>query len=347
MHAQLVMGELRQGISLAEHTTLKVGGAARYFTRVTNIEELKAAACFAQQNTLPLFILGGGSNVLVPDAGFSGVVIQMGIMGVAVSIQDNEVTLTAGAGVVFDELVADSVQKGYWGLENLSHIPGTVGATPIQNVGAYGVEVSDCVVEVETLHLPTGTERTFSGAECAFGYRSSFFKTTEGKAYAVTRVAFVLSKRPLPRVHYADLQTQFRAELPTDPQVVRDCVITIRANKFPDWQAVPTAGSFFKNPIIERSQADTLKTTYPDLPMYDVGETHVKCSLGYILDKVCGLRGYREGAVRLYEKQALVLVADVGANAQAIDDFAEMIIKKVFTITGIRIEREVSTVSEK
>ncbi|MBY0309574.1 UDP-N-acetylmuramate dehydrogenase [Patescibacteria group bacterium] len=338
------MPRLAVGVSLARHTTLKVGGEAKYFTRVQSEEELRSAMSFAEQHSLPIFVLGGGSNVLVSDDGFAGVVIQMGIQGIMFAHTGEEVRVTVGAGVVFDEFVAHCVERGYWGLENLSHIPGTVGATPIQNVGAYGVEVGDCIFEVQTLHLKTATERTFSQAECDFDYRSSFFKTTEGSEYVITSVTFILSSSPQPRIDYGDLAMRFAHALPTDPQSVRAHIIAVRSQKFPDWQTVGTAGSFFKNPIIVRSHAESLKAMYPELPLYGVSETHVKCSLGFILDKVCGLKGYREGFVRLYEKQALVLVAETGVRAQDITMFADAISKKVFSATGIVIEREVTSV---
>jgi UDP-N-acetylmuramate dehydrogenase len=340
------MYTLREGVALCDYTTLKVGGKAQYFIAVTSGEELKTAALFAEQKALPFFVLGGGSNVLISDSGVKGVVVHMGILGWTERLDGDEVLLEVGAGVMFDELVAATVKKGYWGLENLSHIPGTVGATPIQNVGAYGVEVSDCIVEVKAFHFPSRTTRTFTTVDCDFSYRSSFFKTTVGKEYVVTSVTFALSKEPRPRVSYADLAKRYSDSIPNHPQDIRDSVISIRSSKFPDWHSTGTAGSFFKNPIIPRTQAEALREHYPDLPLYDVDALRVKCSLGYILDKVCGLRGYGEGTVRLYEKQALVLVAESGATAYEIEQFSDMIIKKVFSATGIQIEREVTFVSE-
>lgn len=341
------MPPLREGVLLRDFTTLKVGGPAHYFTGVATVEELKAIARFAKQNELSLLMIGGGSNLLVADSGFSGVVVKMEMTGVEIETENDTVRVRALAGMVFDELVAFCSERGYWGLENLSHIPGTVGATPIQNVGAYGVEVSDCIVEVTALHIPTLTEHQFTNAECEFGYRSSFFKTAQGKEYVVTSVTFALAVRPQPRLQYADLQAAFSDVVPLDPKNVRDAVISIRSQKFPDWHTVGTAGSFFKNPIITRAEAERLRVMYPLLPLYDVDVTRVKCSLGFILDKVCGLRGYRKGQVRLYERQALVLVAEEGATASDIEIFSEVITEKVFAATGIKIEREVRTVNEK
>lgn len=339
---------LRQAVSLAAHTTLKVGGQAEWFVVAESEEEIKAAAHFAKQNALPLFVLGGGSNLLASDAGFPGVVLQVGLRGIMYEIKsDTEVLLTAAAGEELDVVVADTVTRGYWGLENLSHIPGSVGATPVQNVGAYGVEVSNCVATVRTIHLPTATERIFTNDECRFGYRDSFFKTPAGKEYVITAVTYRLSRLPLPRLQYRDLTEWFRG-VTQEPSLVtvRSAIIAIRSKKFPDWRSVGTAGSFFKNPIITRAHAARLCVEYPDLPVYEVSEVYVKCSLGYILDKVCNLRGYTEGNVALYKEQALVVVATPDATATEITLFAKKIADIVFTRTQITIEWEVSEIKD-
>lgn len=264
-------------------------------------------------------------------------------MGRAYSEQRDDVTLTCGAGEILDAVVADTVARNYWGLENLSAIPGTVGATPIQNVGAYGVEVSSLVTAVRAVHVDTLEEKVFSTAACQFGYRDSFFKTSEGRAWVVVEVTVLLSKAPAPQLTYGAL-AELQSQTNLSSSQVREKVVSIRAGKFPDWHIVGTAGSFFKNPIISRAQYEQLCEKYPELPGYPTPVGEVKVSLGWILDHVCHLRGYCQDGVCLYEQQALVLVNVAAKNANAIDVFADHIANRVADKTGISIEREVRKV---
>jgi UDP-N-acetylmuramate dehydrogenase len=333
---------LAEQVPLAPLTTLKVGGVARYVATITSLTELEEAIHFAEREGLPVFILGGGSNVLVPDAGFSGLVLLIALKGVQYDTTTDKVLVTCGAGESFDDLVAKTVAKGYWGLENLSHIPGTVGATPVQNVGAYGVEIADVIEAVVVYDYATHTTMSLTPAACAFGYRDSIFKQPAGHTWIVVAVVFRLSQQAQPKLTYADLQVLTTVSTIT-PTLVRETVIKIRASKFPDWHVVGTAGSFFKNPIISIGEATRLQTEYPLLPVYGVDTDHVKVPLGYILDKVCQLKGVRIGNVGLYEAQALVLVAYAPVTATEIDTFADMVAQKVYQLTGIKIEREVQT----
>lgn len=338
-----MVSDWREYEPLAPYTTLQVGGQARYLTRITSEEQLHETVVAAKERALPFVVLGGGSNVLVPDGGYDGVVIVMATTGISEQSLGDQVLVTAQAGMLFDELVASVVAKGYWGLENLSHIPGTVGATPVQNVGAYGVEVSDLIASVTIYDTEREVYRTLTAAECQFGYRTSRFKTEYHGRVIVTAVTFRLECTPKPRIQYADLARWFGESVPDSPAVVRDAVMAVRSAKFPDWHQVGTAGSFFKNPIVPNEIAAALVAQYPALPFYPYSDTHVKCSLGFILDKVCGLRGFRDGHVRLFEAQALVLVAERGATATEIDAFANQIAARVCAATGIVIEREVQT----
>jgi UDP-N-acetylmuramate dehydrogenase len=256
---------------------------------------------------------------------------------------DTTVHLKVGAGEELDTMVASTVAAGWWGLENLSHIPGTVGAVPVQNVGAYGVEVAALIVSVTVYDLELKAVRELTPAQCQFSYRHSVFKEPAGKSLIIIAVTFALSRVPVPRLTYAELANRVAATgaVPT-PALIRSEVIAIRAAKFPDWKTVGTAGSFFKNPIVPSPVVAQLRATYPELPCYPAAPGYEKCSLGFILDKVCGLRGYRVGHVRLYEQQALVLVAESGASAAEIDAFATLVAARVFEKTGITIEREVA-----
>lgn len=339
MHSTLT---LNQNVPLAPHTTLGVGGAAAWFVEVASIEMVMSAVAYAKAHQLPFVVLGGGSNVLVPDAGYLGLIIKMNITGIReVATSRDTVTITVGAGVSLDTLVAYTVERGWWGLENLSAIPGTVGATPVQNVGAYGVEVADCIESVEVFDGMTDTVCLLSNHDCRFGYRTSLFKEFPSR-YIITAVTFTLSLLPRPQCEYADLRQYFGAGATPSLLAVRQAVQAIRAQKFPDWTVVGTAGSFFKNPIIPSALAQPLLQKFPDLPQYPAGDGMIKLSLGYILDKICGLKGYSNGLVGLYEKQALVVVVERGASARAVMAFADEIIKKVFLQTGIVVEREVT-----
>jgi len=335
---------IKQNVSLADHTTLHVGGVADYFVEVTTKAELKSALQYANAKALPSFVLGGGSNVLFPDEGFRGLVIKNAVRGLVVSKQDGEITVEVGAGENWDEFVSQMCEQGYWGLENLSAIPGTVGATPIQNVGAYGVEVSGLIAHVRAMHKTTLEEKVFTNAECQFAYRDSYFKSPAGKDWVVLTVTFALSTKAIstkarPSLHYADLHS-LQGQAVLTPNKVRDAVITIRSQKFPDWSEVGTAGSFFKNPIISNEQYQELQKYHPDIPAHQTSDGGQKLALGWILDKVCGLKGYCVNDVCLYQKQALVLV-NKGKSAEAISLFAQQVADTVFEKTKIKIEMEV------
>lgn len=332
---------IQENIPLRLHTTLKIGGPAAYFVDVVTVEELKAAVVFAEQKQLPLLLLGGGSNLLIGDAGFSGLVIKLGLSGRTYKEDGDRVLLTVGAGEELDEVVAEAVSRGLWGIENLSAIPGSVGATPVQNVGAYGVEVKDVITEVSALHVPTKNLRTFSSEECEFGYRDSFFKTEEGKKYIITSVTFLLQKNAQLKILYADLKNFFSNHSPTISDV-RAAVIKIRQEKFPDWRTVGTAGSFFKNPIITNEAATLLTARYPELPLHLVSATEKKVPLGYVLDKVFNYKGFRSGNVGLSDTQALVLINYGGASSEEVIAFSEAIKKAVLEKTNLKIECEVT-----
>ena len=337
---------LQENLALSAYTTLQTGGVARYVATVTNETELQEVAAFIHDQKLPYLVLGGGSNVLVPDEGFPGVVIVNNLKGLEyLEETEDSVVLEAMSGEVLDEVIEKMVEKGYWGIENLSAIPGTIGATPVQNVGAYGVEMSQVIVGVDVYDMKGQTQKYFSVEECLFAYRDSFFKTDKGKKYFITRVFIKLQKNPTPKVAYADLQKIFVSEMPTLSRI-REEVIAIRSAKFPNWKVVGTAGSFFKNPIIDEDHADNLKKQFPDLPMYEAGLHMYKIPLGYVLDKICRLKGIRYGQVGLYENQALVLVNHGGATSTEIKKFAQTIIDVVFKKTKIVITPEVQYIGE-
>ncbi len=333
---------ITQAVSLAEHTTLKVGGEALRFAAVHDEDELVAAVAHAKKEKLSITVLGGGSNVLVSDAGVSGMVIQNRIIGLALEDTNDATLLTASAGEVFDDIVAEMADIGVWGLENLSHIPGSVGATPVQNVGAYGVDVADLIQSVRVYDTETQEYSELSNADCQFGYRDSLFKKPEGKKYIVVSVTYAFAKDAGPTLDYRDLQNRFE-NTPT-PHEVRDAVIEIRSAKFPNWKEVGTAGSFFKNPIIEQSRYAILLETYPELPGFPTTDQKIKVPLGWILDKVLGLKGEGTEKVGTYQGQALVLINRGQATAEDITSFADEIVAKVKEATEIDVEWEVTKI---
>lgn len=335
--------DIKQNVPLAPYTTLGVGGIASFFVTVRTDAELEEAVMFAQERHLALRILGGGSNVLIADGLISGLVIQIASKGIHHEIQGTDVVLTIASGEFLDDVVLHSVEKGWWGIENLSHIPGTVGAAPVQNVGAYGVEIKDCVRSVRVFDTQVQQFLTLSNEQCDFGYRDSLFKTVQGKKYIVTEVTFLLSTVTQPKLSYRDLANYFKDEEPTLADI-RAAVIEIRSKKFPNWKEIGTAGSFFKNPIISKKQFDDLKKTYPELPGFSADNQAVKVSLGWILDKVLHLRGFTEGNVATYSEQALVLVASKNATAREIETFANKIVEKIKNETQISVEWEVSKI---
>lgn len=332
---------IERDVPLAPYTTFKTGGNAEYFASVTNVEEVEAALQFAKQTAAPLHVLGGGSNLLVADEGIAGLVIKNAIETYVVTEEGDGVLVTAGAGMNFDNLVARTVSEGWWGLENLSHIPGTVGATPVQNVGAYGVEVADVIEWVTAVDILTHKEIRCNNSECQFGYRDSRFKQ-QPERYFITSVTFRLLKTPTPQLTYKDLEAKKFDTKTVTSEEVRQAVIAIRSKKFPDWSVVGTAGSFFKNPVITQDSFSALLKKYPDVPHFETEFSMQKIPLGWILDKVCNLRGCREGNVGLYEAQALVMVKYGDATTADILAFANMVTQKVYEATGITIEREVT-----
>lgn len=329
---------------LAQYTTLQVGGNAAAFTAVRTEEELEAAVIYARKEGLPITVLGAGSNILVSDEGISGLVIKIEIDGHRVSDETaDQVVLEVGAGEMLDEIVSYAVSKGWWGIENLSHIPSSVGAVPVQNVGAYGVEAKDVVSTVKVYDTQENSYRLLTNEECSFGYRDSVFKHSNGR-YIIVQVTFILHKKPNPLIAYRDLHELF-AETSPSLADIRSAIISIRSKKFPDWRTVGTAGSFFKNPVISQTQCDSLLQRYPTLPHFVVADDLVKIPLGFVLDKILNLRGSVAGNVGCYQGQALVLVTYDGATATEVETYAQKIADLVKAELAISIEWEVTKIA--
>ncbi len=328
-------------VSLAPYTTLGVGGCAEFFAPVQTVLEVQDAVMWAREHGHTITILGEGSNVLVSEEGVRGLTIHLISQRIAYTHEGDTVQVTADAGVILDTLIVELVRKGLWGLENLSAIPGSVGAVPVQNVGAYGVEAKDVIHAVTVFDCESYEIKTLTNAECQFAYRDSLFKKAEEAQYIIIAVTFVVSQVPKPHLTYKDITDYFGSNSTPTLEEARDAIIEIRSKKLPDWHTVGTAGSFFKNPIVTSDVFAQLRARYPELPGFPEQNGDVKISLGWILDKVCHLRGYREGNVGLYEKQALVLVCEKGSTAHEVQQFIENIIMRVEKETGIVIEPEV------
>jgi UDP-N-acetylmuramate dehydrogenase len=335
---------IQENISLSQYTTFKTGGPAKFFCKVKSEKELIEVLDFAKNKSLPVFILGGGSNLLVSDSGYQGLVIKIEMLGIAYS----QNLVTASAGENWDDFVQETIDRGYGGLENLSAIPGTVGASPVQNIGAYGAEASQFIESVRVYDIHGEQFIDLKNEECQFSYRDSVFKEQKGR-FVVISVTFNLKKSGQVNIEYKDLQEYFANQnLGRTPSVieVRNAVISIRQSKLPDWQKWGTAGSFFKNPIIPIQQYVDLKQKYTDLPGFpDCDGSCIKVSLGWILDKICNAKGMSVGNVYVYEKQALVLVAKPGAKSAEVVELSRKIQDMVKEKTGIVVEAEVEWVN--
>ena len=338
--------KIQENITIAPYTTFKIGGPARFFCSIKNEEDLVQAVKFAKEKELPVLVIGGGSNLLVSDDGYKGLIVRCEIKGKQFvegkGVDVGKVIIKAAAGEDWETLVSEAVGRGLYGFESLSAIPGTVGASPVQNIGAYGVDVSSTIYSVRVLDTTIMRFKELSNDDCKFAYRDSIFKHEKGR-YIVAQVTYKLTRSGKPNLSYRDVREYFTLRKISDPtlQQVRDAIVEIRSDKLPDWKAWGTAGSFFKNPVITSAKFAELKKTYPDLPGFMEPDGMVKVSLGWILDKVCNAKGLTMGNVSTYEKQALVLVAKPGATATDVLNFSNELMRRVKEKTGIVIEGEV------
>lgn len=337
---------MKEYVSLAPYTTLRVGGSARYFFVAQMLDDVRRAVLFARENNLPLFVLGGGSNILFSDEGFPGVVIKNELKGIVYDNDNKGIIVHANGGVEWDALVADVVSRGLWGLENLSGIPGTVGATPVQNIGAYGTEAKNTIVSVDAYDTEEKRTRRFTNEECAFTYRDSMFKQSEPGRFIITKVVFRLSQKGIPNISYSDLKAYFMNDVPEHPEEVRKAVLAIRAQKIPHPKDIPNAGSFFKNPVVSVALKDSLLERYPGLVWYPFTEGRVKLAVAWLIDHVGGWKGKRIGNVGIHERHALVLVNYTSGSASEIDDLAESVRADIKEKTGIILMREVQSVGD-
>ena len=336
--------KIEENRSLRELTTLKVGGSVAYVLTCTTLEDVESAFVFARTKHLPLVVLGEGSNVLPSDEFYSACVLRMCVMGSTYREElDGTVHATIGAGESWDSFVEEVAGRGLWGIENLAGIPGTVGASPVQNIGAYGMEVAQCIESVMVYDSTTNTHYEIKNKKCLFSYRDSRFKHEAN--LIITSVTFILSSHGAPRTSYSDLQTaQHEGVALRTPKEITYAVRNIRSHKFPNIIEYGTAGSFFKNPIVSQEKFIELTSNYGSLPSFPVA-TGAKIPLAYILDKVLAMKGFIKGSAFLFGNQPLVVVAHKGATAHDVDALAKEIEQRVYAETGIVIEREVRNIS--
>ncbi|HYC91237.1 MAG TPA: UDP-N-acetylmuramate dehydrogenase [Thermoanaerobaculia bacterium] len=335
--------DLQENVSLAPLTTIGIGGPARFFLRVTSVDELREALAWAGDR--PVFLLGGGSNLLISDAGFDGLVIHLDLRGMTVESEDEYAMVKVAAGEPWDGFVAYAVSQGWAGIECLSGIPGSTGATPIQNVGAYGQEVAETIVRVEALDRTTGTVVWFTNWDCRFGYRSSIFKNYERERYAVLSVTFRLKRGGCATIRYPELQKYVdeRGVSVDDLQGVRDSVIAIRKRKGmvldPGDPDTRSDGSFFMNPIVSASDYEAFAKIAPEAPHFPSGD-EIKLSAAWLIEHAGFHKGFVHGNVGLSSKHSLAVINRGGGTAAEVVELVRMIQAKVRERFGVEIHPE-------
>ena len=321
---------------LTPANTLGLPCRAERFAAPATLGALRELVRLAQHRDWPLSVLGGGSNLILPER-LPGLVIHPALRYWWLESQGNQSLVHVGAGVEWHPLVMALAQRGLWGTENLALIPGHCGAAPIQNIGAYGVELCDVVAAVQVLFLDTGRQATLTPEECAFGYRDSIFKRELQDKAVITGLTLRLSRTPQPHLAYGDLAQRVAAN-PT-PLSVAEAVCAIRREKLPDPALLHNAGSFFKNPVVTAEQAQALLATSPDMPHFTLKDGQVKLAAGWLIDQ-CGLKGWKLGHFGVHERQALVLVHFGGGSADELLAFAKQVAARVADRFGVVLERE-------
>lgn len=333
--------QIQTHVSLKDYSTMRLGGFAKALTTVTTTEELLAAISWARQRKLPILLLGSGSNVIFSD-GYDGLVIINRIGGFDIVNDDaKSTTIRIGAGENWDSVVERTVNMNLHGIEMLSAIPGTAGATPVQNVGAYGAEIAETFVELTAYDLTTSQFVTLSKADCGFSYRHSIFKSPKNRRYIITDITLRLTKTKPQPPFYDSLQAYLDEHGVTNytPQTIRQAVRAIRAVKLPDPSKIANTGSFFKNPIVNAKKAQELVASYPGIPHWPMADGRVKLAAGWLLDRA-GLKGYRAHGMKTYEHHALVLVNESAKSYQDLLAFKHDVINTVQTKFGVTLEQE-------
>ena len=333
--------EISENSSLQNLHSFGCNEKANYFAKIGSMETIEKSIQWAKEKNIPYLILGAGSNILFTKT-FEGLVLKMEIMGIKkLKETPSEIILEVGAGENWHHFVSYCVQKGWGGVENLSLIPGTVGAAPIQNIGAYGVEAKDAIASVTAYDTQSAQFITLQNSDCAFAYRTSLFKKDTSR-YIISSVQFVLQKQPIFRTEYGAIKEVLHQKNNKQPSVeaISSAVIQIRSEKLPDPKKLGNAGSFFKNPTITKDLFEVLVAKYPKMIAYPITDDTYKIAAGWLIE-ACGWKGIQKGSVGCYEKQSLVIVHYNNGPGIEIYNFSEEIIQSVLAKFEILLEREV------
>ena len=336
------MSNILHNYSLKNHNTFGIDVKAKYFSTFDSVLKLKEILETNLHREEKLFILGSGSNILLTQD-FDGFIIHNKIEGICI-IEDNEndILVEVGGGVDWHDFVMWSVSQELSGVENLALIPGTVGASPVQNIGAYGMEVKDSITKVHTLEIKNKEVKIFSNNDCEFSYRNSFFKKQDKNKFIITKVEFKLSKEPLNKTTYGAIKDELKnLNLEASPATIAEAIIMIRGRKLPDPKVLGNSGSFFKNPVIETTKFEALKKEFPEMIGYTISNSQTKIAAGWLIDNA-GLKGYRKSDAGVHENQALVLVNYGNASGTEIINLAKEIQQKIKAKYSVNLETEVS-----
>lgn len=336
---------ISENVLLRPYNTFGIAAQARYFASFSSADELQELLKSPPQQGLSHMILGGGSNVLF-TRDFDGIILKNEMKGISVvGEDDNYIYVKAGAGETWHNFVMDCIRNNCAGLENLSLIPGNVGASPMQNIGAYGVEIKDTFHELEAYHLHDHTVVKFNNADCQFGYRESVFKRQYKGQFAILSVTYRLSKHPKLNTSYGAIEEELKHMGVQDVniQAISQAVINIRSSKLPDPAKIGNAGSFFKNPTVDADKHQTLKEAFPDIVAYPVDGGAFKLAAGWMIEQ-CGWKGFREGDAGVHARQALVLVNYGAATGNEIYHLSQRVLDSVQEKFGVELEREVNII---
>lgn len=340
------MLDIQENIDLTQYTSLKIGAQADYFAVLTEEKDLSEAINFAKQKNIDIFILGGGSNLLISQP-IKALVLKNEIKGIEIIKEDDEhVWLQGMSGELWSAFVHFAVKRGWGGVENLFYVPGTVGAAPIQNIGAYGVELKDSFFELQAIDLKTGEKKVFNIQDCEFGYRQSVFKGKFRNRFFVLAVTLKLNKKAELKLDYGDIRASLLAKGIEEPSLeeLASIIQEIRDSKLPNPAQLPNAGSFFKNPEIEEEQFEILRAKFPEMKFFPGSKTGlIKIPAGWLIEQA-GFKGKRFGDLAMYEKQALILVNYGQASASEALEHIERVQASVREKFGLNLEPEVNII---
>lgn len=331
-------------VPLNAYSTMRLGGVAAHLVEITSRFDVQKAVAWARERQLPWIVIGHGSNIIWKDEGFDGLVIVNKIEGFEQYDEDSELTyLTVGAGEIWDEVVRRAVEQNLSGIETLSLIPGTAGATPVQNVGAYGTEIADVLVTLEAYDAKEEKLITLRGSDCEFSYRNSRFKSTDKNRFIITSVTLRLARTQMKPPFYSSLQSYLNENNVSDssPNTIRNAVIAIRSSKLPDPALHPNNGSFFKNPIVSRGIANNLIGDHPEITYWDTSEGGVKLSAAWLVEQA-GFKDVHDEitGIGTWPKQSLVLVNENAKSTQDLLDFKQRIVTAVKQKFGVELQQE-------